>query len=87
MSVELHFEHFEPKLSPYIVGTQWTGMVNTSTFVIFQSVFAEGVMASIFLFLHETCNFKPLIRAERSSGRSPERSEVSLKFFEFKIVV
>ena len=58
MSVELHFE---PKLSPYIVGTQWTGMVNTSTFVIFQSVFAEGVMASIFLFLHETCNFKPLI--------------------------
>eukprot|EP00093_Oithona_nana_P009677 09677.XXX_30980_31129_1 [CDS] Oithona nana genome sequencing. len=46
MSVELHFE---PKLSPYIVGTQWTGMVNTSTFVIFQSVFAEGVMASILL--------------------------------------
>ena len=28
-----------------------------------------------------------IIRAERSSGRSPERSEVSLKFFNYRYTV
>ena len=48
--------------------------------LLFHSV-CKSLKKSHFTILRAT-----FIRAELSSGRSPERSEVSLKFFEFKTV-